>query len=220
MWVKSCVGETGVDASDHAGPAAGFNHADDGDEERAEPDQNELQDLIEDGREEAAQEDVSRDGGGGDPDAEIHIPAEDDIHHLRHGEHIDAAHEHGHEAEGDGGKGAGGLAVAQLEIAGDGVGLRDVIERDHHQREKDHGGDGADPIPVRGEDAVLIGRCGPTHEFKRTQIGGEEAETSDPSGHFPAGEEEVFPGLGVVLQIEADADHRDEVERDDDAIDG
>jgi hypothetical protein len=64
---------------------------------------------------------------------------------------------HGHEAEGDGGEGARRFAEAQLEVAGDGVRLGDVIERDHHDPQEEHGGDGADPIPVRGQNAVLIG---------------------------------------------------------------
>jgi hypothetical protein len=40
---------------DHAGPAAGFDEADDGDQHRAEPDEHELQHFVEDGREQAAE---------------------------------------------------------------------------------------------------------------------------------------------------------------------
>jgi len=75
------------------------------------------------------------------------------------------------------------------------VGLRDVIEGHHHQAEEQHGGNSADPIPVTGKDSVLIGRAGPTQQFERTEIGGNERQASDPGGHFAARHEKIFPGL-------------------------
>ncbi len=93
-----------MDACHHAAPAAGFDQPEDGDEQRAQPDQDELQHFVEDGREQAAEDDVDRHGEGGNPDAEVDIPAQDDLHDQRHGVHVDAAHEDGHEAEGDGGE--------------------------------------------------------------------------------------------------------------------
>ena len=63
-------------------------------------------------------------------------------------------------------KRAGGGAVAQLQIAGDGMRFRDVIKRHHHDAEEEHRGDGADPIPVRGQDAVLIRRSRPSRAVR------------------------------------------------------
>ena len=119
----------------------------------------------------------------------------------------------------DGGEGAGGFAEAELQVAGDGVGLGDVVEGHHHDAEEEHGGDGADPIPVRGEDAVLIGGGRPAHEFERAEVGGEEAEPGDPRGHFAAGEEEVLAGAGLALEVEADGEDHHEVDGDDGDID-
>ena len=78
--------------------------------------------------------------------------------------------------------------------------------------EEEHGGNGADPIPVRRQNAVLIGRCGPAHEFERAQVGGEEAQAGDPGRHLASGQEEIFAGLGESLEIEADAQDGHEIQ--------
>ena len=73
-------GKLCVDARHHAAPSAGFDQAEDGDQQRAQPDQDELQHLIEDGGEQAAEEDINGDGDRRDPDAEVDVPAEHDLH--------------------------------------------------------------------------------------------------------------------------------------------
>ncbi len=88
------------------------------------------------------------------------------------------------------------LAEAQLQIAGHRVGLGDVVERHHDDAEEEHRGNRADPVPVRGEDAVLVGGAGPAHEFERSEVGADEAQAGDPGGHLAAGEEELFAGVG------------------------
>ena len=177
-------------------PAADFDEAEDGDEQCAEPDEEELEDFVEDRGTQAAEGDVEGDGDRRNPDAEVEVPAEDDLHDDGHRIHIDAAHEDGHEGEADGGKRAGSVAVAEMQVAGDGVRLRDVVEGHHDDAEEEHGGDGADPVPVGGEDAVLVGGAGPAHELERAEVGGDEAEAGDPCGHFAAGHEELFAGVG------------------------
>src|ERR1700721_577111 len=64
------------------GPAAGLDEAEDGDQERAQPDEKELQNLIENGRPQAAQGDVDGDGDGGDPDGEVKIPAQNHFNNI------------------------------------------------------------------------------------------------------------------------------------------
>jgi hypothetical protein len=54
------------------------------------------------------------------------------------------------------------FAEAELQVAGHGVGLRDVVEGHHDDAQEEHGGDGADPIPVGGEHAVLDRRRRPS----------------------------------------------------------
>ncbi len=98
--------------------------------------------------------------------------------------------------------------------------LGDVIERHHDDAEKEHRGDGADPVPVRGQDAVLICSASPTHQLKRSQIGGDEAETRDPGGHLAAGQEELFAGVGGSFDVEADEENNDEIQKKDQDIDG
>ena len=111
------------------------------------------------------------------------------------------------------------LSEAQLQIARDGMRLADVVEGHHHQREEEHRGDGADPVPVRGEDSVLVGIARPAHQFERPEVGRQKREARDPGGHLAPGHEEVFTGVGLLLQVEANAQHQGEVEDDDDQID-
>ena len=106
------------------------------------------------------------------------------------------------------------LPIAQLQVSGHRVRLADVVEGHHHDAQEEHGGDGADPIPVRGQDAVLIRRSGPAHQLQRAEVGRNEAQARDPRGHLAAGHEELFAGVGLALQVEADPDHHHEVDRD------
>src|SRR6185437_367082 len=188
-------------------PAPDFDQAQDRDQQRARPDQHELQHLVEDRRAQAAERNIYADGDGGHPDAEVDIPTQHHLHDQRHGVHVDARDQHGHDGERDRRQRAARFAEAQLQIAGHGMSLRDVIERHHHQAEEDHGGDGADPVPMGGEDAVFVGGGGPAHQLERAEIGGEEAEAGDPGRHFAASEEEVFAGAGPALEVEADREH-------------
>ena len=189
-----------------AGDAAGLNQAQDGDQQRAAPDEDELQYLIKDGRTQTAEAHVDGHRDRRNEDAEADVPAQHDLHHHGHGEHVHAAHQDHFDGEGEGGHAAGAAAVAQVQIAGHRVGLADVIEGHHHQAEEDHGGNGADPVPVRGEDAVLVGGAGPAHQFQRAQVGRNKAQARDPGGHFAPGHEELFAGVRAALEVEADPD--------------
>ena len=100
------------------------------------------------------------------------------------------------------------------------MGLGDVVEGHHDDAEEEHGGDGADPVPVGGEDAVLVSGACPAHQLERAEVGGDEAEAGDPGGHFAAGEEELFAGVGRALDVEADEDDDGEVEDEDEDVDG
>ena len=190
-----------------AADAARLNHAEDGHQQRAAPDQHKLQHLIEDGRAQPAQAHVERHRNRRNEDAEGDVPAQHNLHHHGHGEHVHAAHQDHLGGEGEGGHAASRSAVAQVEIAGDRVRLAHVVEGHHHQAEEEHGGNGADPVPVRGQDAVLVGRAGPAHQFQRAQVGGNKAQARDPGGHFAPGHEELFAGVGAALEVEADPDH-------------
>ena len=158
-----------------AADAAGLNQAEDGHQECAAPDEDELQNLVEDGRAQAAEAYVDGNCDGRNEDAEADIPTQNDLHDHGHGEHVDAAHEDHFDGEGEGGHAACRAAEAEVEIPGDRVRFAHVIEGHHDQSEEDHGGNGADPIPVSGEDAVLVGGAGPAHQLKRAEVGRDEA---------------------------------------------
>ena len=100
----------------------------------------------------------------------MNVPAQDHFHHHRHGVHVHARHQDGHDRECDRAQRARFRTVAQLQISWDGVGFGDVIEGHHHDAEEEHRRDGADPVPVRGHNAVLIGIPRPAQQFERAQI--------------------------------------------------
>ncbi len=147
-------------------PAAHFNHAENGNQQRPRPDQDELQNLIEDCRPQTAQGYVDSDHQRRQPDAEVQVPPQNHLHHQRHRVHIDAAHQDGHEGKADGREGPRRITEAQMEISGNRVCLRNVVERHHDQAQKQHGWYGANPISVQREDAVLIGGTGPAHHLE------------------------------------------------------
>jgi ABC-type nickel/cobalt efflux system permease component RcnA len=84
-----------------AAPAAGFQQSQNGDQQRARPDQKKLQDLIKDGGAQAAESHIDGNRDGRNPDADVNVPSQDHPHHHRHGIHVNAAHQHGHEGERD-----------------------------------------------------------------------------------------------------------------------
>ena len=208
------------DPRDHAGPSVRFDEAENRDEEGSKPDQEKLENLVKDRGEKTSSGDVDSDGERRNPNAEMNVPAEHDFHDYGHCIHIDARHEDGHERERDCAEAACGRAVTQLQVAGDGVRFRDVIKRHHDDAEEQHRGDRADPIPVRGEDAVLIRRARPAEQFERTKIRGEEAEARDPGRHLAAGEEKIFAAFGESSEVKSDGEHHGEVDDDDRHIDG
>ena len=199
-------------------PAARFNQSENRNQQRAGPDQDELQHFVENRGAQPAERYIDRHGDRRNPDAEIDVPAQHHFHHQRHRVHVDAAHQHGHEREGNRGKRAAGFAEAQFQIARDRMRLGNVIKRHHHQAEKEHGRNGADPIPMRRQDSVLIGGGRPAHQFERAEIRGKEAEAGDPGRHFAAGEEEIFAGIGTALEVKADRQNEHKIKDDDNQV--
>src|SRR5581483_3424178 len=98
--------------------------------------------------------------------------------------------------------------------------LRYVIKRHHHQAEKDHGRDGADPIPVGRHDAVLICRSRPAEELERSQVCRNKSQSRNPCSHLTTGKEKVFTSVGELLEIEPDRKHQAKVDNDDREIYG
>src|SRR5882757_209495 len=131
------VGATQIvlDLCAEVGPAAYLDKTEDGDNGGSHPNKDELENLVEDCRAKPAERYIESDSNRGDPDGEVQVPAQDDLHDQRHRIHVDAAHEHGHEGKADGGKRACGVAIAQMQVSGDRVGFRDVVEGHHHDAE-------------------------------------------------------------------------------------
>ena len=61
----------------------------------------ELQHFIENGRPQPAERNIDGHRDRRNPDAEVDVPAQHNLHDQRHGVHVDAAHQHGHEREAE-----------------------------------------------------------------------------------------------------------------------
>ena len=118
-----------------------------------------------------------------------------------------------------GGKRPRGRTVSQQEIARHRMRFTDVVKRHHHQAEKDHCRDGADPIPVRRHDAVFVGVARPAEQLQRAEIGGNKGQPGDPCRHFAARQEKFLARIREMLQVKSDAENKGEVNRDDEIID-
>ena len=114
---------------------------------------------------------------------------------------------------------AGLLVEAQAQVFGHRARLRAVVERHHEDADEDHGRDGADPVEVAGDDAVLGAGGAHADDFLGAEVGGDEGEAADPGGNGASGEEEVVAGAHVALEGEADAQHEDEVDQHDEPVD-
>ena len=147
-------------------PAASLDQAKQRNHRGAGPDEHKLQHFVDDCRPQTAQHDIQRDRTGANPDGEVDVPAEHGLHHDRHGVHVHAAHQDGHERKRDRAQCSCALTKAQVQVARHRVGLRDVVEGHHDDAEEQHRRDRADPVPVRRQHAVLVGRAGPTHQFQ------------------------------------------------------
>src|SRR5438552_178228 len=94
-----------------------------------------------------------------------------------------------------------------------------TLFRSHHDAEKHHRRNRANPIPVRGKNAVLIGGTRPAQQLERAKVRRDESQAGDPRGHLAAGQKEIFAGLCESLQIKADSQNQKEIESDDDKVD-
>ena len=155
--------------------------------------------------------------------AEVHEWLIEDVEGLnkpRHGVHGDPGGKHGHECEGAGVPGAGLLVKAQAEKFGDGAGLGAVVERHHEDADEDHRGDGADPIELADDDAVLGARSAHADDFLGAEVGGDESQTADPGRQGATGLQVILAGFHETFECEANAQHENEIQQHDQPVDG
>ena len=221
------VGHVGGEGVLDSLPAADVAQAEPDQRGEAGDDEEELQDLVVDGAGEAAEEDVAEDDERGEDDGDVEdvgvgddaVEQAEGLDEQRHRVHGDAGGEDGHDGEGEGVEGAGLLVEAHAQVLGHGAGLGAVVERHHEDADEDHGGDGADPVEVAGDDAVLGAGGAHADHFLGAEVGGDEGQAADPGGDRAAGQEEVVAGPHVALEGEADAQNEDEVDQHDEPVD-
>ena len=100
---------------------------------------------------------------------------------------------------------------AHFEIFRHGARLGAVIKRHHEHRQKDHRRNRADPVEMRGGDAVFRAAGGHADEFQRAEVGGDERQPGHPGRNRTAGRQKVRRGFHVTRQRPADADDKRDV---------
>ena len=101
---------------------------------------------------------------------------------------------------------------------GDASDLRAVVERHHHDAEEDHRRNGADPVVMRGRDAVLRAVGGHTQDLESAEVRRDEREAGDPGGHCAAGQQEVEAGADAAPRQPADPENREEIAAEDEVV--
>src|ERR1700730_2067032 len=85
-------------------PAARFVKAKYGNQQYAGPDQKELQHLIENCRSQASEGEITRYRASGQPNADVDVPAENNLQDRGNRKHVHATNQHGHESKRNSGK--------------------------------------------------------------------------------------------------------------------
>jgi len=98
--------------------------------------------------------------------------------------------------------------------------FRSVVERHHEDADKNHGGNGADPVEVAGDDAILCAGSAHADDFLGAEVSRDESQTADPGGQRAPGLEEVLAGFHEAFECEANAQHKNEVQQHDEPVDG
>ena len=96
------------------------------------------------------------------------------------------------------------LVESQLQIFRHAARAASIIERHHEDADEQHGRHRADPIKMRGHDAVL--RAGSAHadHFLRAKIRGDERQAGDPDRDRASGGEEIGAGCDLAFHDPAD----------------
>ena len=200
--------------------AADAVQADEGQRQQRGHDDEELEHLVVDRRRETAERDVGQHDRGRDEQRHPERPAEQRVHDRAEQVEVDAGDEQLREGEADRVDEVGARAEAAEHELRDRAHLRAVVEGHHHDAEEEHGGDRPDPEVVHGRDAELGTVGGHAHDLDGTEVRRDEGEAGDPGRQRPAGEEEV-DGVGHRSPChDPDAEDEDEVEGDDDVVDG
>jgi len=208
-------------------PSAYVAQADPDERSEACDDEEKLEDFVVDGAGEAAEEDVAEDDDRRKKDRDVEdIGVGDDaveepegLDQKRHRVHGDAGGEHGHDGEGECVDGAGLLVEAEPEVLRDASGFRSVVEGHHEDADEDHGGDGADPIEMTGDDAVFGSGGAHADDFLGSQICADEGQAADPGRDRASCEEEVVAGAHVALEGKSDSQDEDEIDQHDQPVD-
>ena len=133
----------------------------------------------------------------------VHRNAGSENRHHRERQRIEAAH---------------ALVKAHLEIFRHRARLGAVIKRHHEHGQKHHRRNGADPIKMRGGNAVFRAAGRHADQFQRAEVGGHERQAGHPRRNRTPRQEEIRRRFHVASQREADADDKHRVGKQDGVI--
>ena len=181
------------------------------DRREAEHDHEKLQHFRVNRRSQAAFQDINQNNAGANQQAEIVIPAKKLAEQFRQRVHRNARRENRHYGEGDGVQSADAFVKTHLQILRHRARLGAVIKGHHEHREENHRRNRADPVKVRGGDAVFRAAGGHADKFKRAEIGRDEGQAGHPRRNRARRREKIRRRFHVTRQHPADADDKGDI---------
>ena len=171
----------------------------------------ELQNFRVNRRGESAFQNIEQHDAGTDEQRDIVIPTEQRVEQFRQRVHGNAGSENRHHGECDGVKRADAFVKTHFQIFRNGTRLGAVIKWHHEHREKDHRRNCANPIKVRGADAVFCAARRHADEFERAEVCRYKRESRDPRWNRAGGRQKVRRRFHVARELPADADDKGNV---------
>ena len=165
--------------------------------QRREPNDNqrELQHLVVHRCAQAAQQDIRQYKHGRDHRRQQKAPSKNHLQDQRHRVQSDARDQYRKHGKRERVENPRRLAKAHFQKFRYAAHFAAVVNRHHHQGQKQHRGNGADPIEMHCAPAVFGAGGDHAHHFQRAAVRGHKGNAGDGQRQRPAGFEELLRGV-------------------------
>ena len=186
---------------------------------KSDHDQEELQNLIVDGRGEPSQIDINQYDHGRNQQAEIKIPAQQGFHQQCQGIHGDPGSKYGHDRKRKRIESPGFFIEPEFQVFGHRPCLGTIIKRHHEDGQEYHGRDGPNPVKMYRRHTVFRPRGRHTDHFQCPQVGGDKGEPGDPGRNGTPGLQEICRGFHIALEGPSYPQYKSEIDQHDRVVD-
>jgi hypothetical protein len=150
--------------------------------------------------------------------AQMDVPSEQQGEQRAHGVHADPGRKDGHGRERHRIEAARLFIEAQLQVLGHAARPRAVIERHHEDPDEHHRGNGANPVKVARQQAVLGAACSHPDHFLGAEVRRKERQSADPGRNRSARQQKVVSAGNSSAEDEPHRQHEDDVDHQKDHV--